>query len=157
MLIVAADAAQQTGAPVGVGRRRIDLADGVKAVERVERARLDQFVIGDAGRGAGEIRVDLDLAAKAERVGRIYVENAVVVGDRMGDRLLLLHVVGRQRLEIEAAHVEIAAVALPRQIGRRGRLAEEIIVVQADVALVILQESSGPTGPSRPSRISTHR
>ena len=58
----------------------------------------------------------------------------------MGDRLLLLHVARRQRLEIEAAHVEVAAIALPRQIGRRGRLAEEIIIVQADITLVIEQK-----------------
>ena len=70
----------------------------------------------------------------------IDVEGAVVVEERMHDRLLRLHVIGRQTLEVEAAQIEPAARPLPGQIDRRGGLAEEIVLQQAVVLLVVLQE-----------------
>ena len=50
----------------------------------------------------------------------------IIVENGVSDRLLRLLVVRRQTLDVIAAKIEVAAVALPRQVQRRDRLAEVV-------------------------------
>src|SRR5208283_4596824 len=111
-----------------------------ETVELVERARLDRLIVRDLRRGAREVGVEGDLSADPHRLVRIDVEGAIIVDDRMRRRQLRLQVVRREALEIIAPHVEVATVALAREIDGRRALPKEQVPVERVLLPVVLQE-----------------
>ena len=135
--VAAADAAQDTGAGrvIGEAGDRI-VADRVEPVEIVELESIGLLVGGERRRGAGQIGVDLDLAADPMGLLGREVDRLVIVQNRRDDWPSAADSRNWPAPGTIAAQVEIAPVALAVQIhGRRG-LAEHIAGEGRDQNLV---------------------
>ena len=76
-----------------------------------QRALSDRIEVGLVARQAGEVQSIAKFAAENRTI-----EDVVIINDRMNDRNLALRVRFREAEVVDGAGVEIAAIALAREV-----------------------------------------